>query len=138
MRNMVLLMAVAVALGGCGSEETDIREKAEVQTVAENEDRERKADEWRQGSDELGDITGDSPRELNEYRLCRKELETENGIYILELWLDQGIYGSVEELVQDFEEGDRMNFPGTFEIMVEDYNQDGCPDFTIGSYGQFP
>ena len=47
MRNMVLLMAVAVALGGCGSEETDIREKAEVQTVAENEDRERKADEWR-------------------------------------------------------------------------------------------
>ncbi|MBD5514405.1 MAG: hypothetical protein HDR06_07030 [Lachnospiraceae bacterium] len=75
---------------------------------------------------------------MNEYRLCRKELETENGIYILELWLDQGIYGSVEELVQDFEEGDRMNFPGTFEIMVEDYNQDGCPDFTIGSYGQFP
>lgn len=165
MRNMALFMAVAIALSGCGSEEADSREEA--QAVAENEDRERKADERRQGSDEPGDITGDNPKELNEYRLCRKEMETENGIYILELWLDQGIYGSMEEfgagggiyeenyigkyhlavtdengevlskreLGQDFEEGDRMNFPGTFEIMVEDYNQDGCPDFTIGSYG---
>lgn len=191
MRNMAFLMVAAVVLGGCGSEETGTRE--ETQTVAEkaeqtaevtedgqeneedvngkeeatDEDGEHKEDEWRQDSVEPSDITGDNPGELNEYRLCQQELETENGIYILEFWMDQGIYGSVEEfgagggiyeenyigkyhlavvdengevlskreLGQDFEEGDRMNFPGTFEIMVEDYNQDGCPDFTIGSYG---
>ncbi len=36
---------------------------------------------------------------------------------------------------QDFAEGERLNFLGTFEIMAADYNQDSCPDCTIGSYG---
>ncbi len=130
------------------------------------ENGEYKVDEWWRVNDEFGDITGDSPWELYSYRLCRKELETENGIYIVELWLDKGIYGNIEEfgagggiyeenyigqyylavtnengevlskreLEQDFEDGGKMNFPGSFEIVVADYNQDGCPDFTIGSY----
>lgn len=159
MKNVVFLMAVAVILSGCGAEEVDIRE--ETKTVEEN------GEQVVEVSEEFGDITEDSPREVEKHRLCRKELEAENGIYILELWLDQGIYGSVEEfgagggiyeenyigkyhlavtdengvvlskrdIGDDFDERDQMNFPGTFEIMVEDYNQDGCPDFTIGSYG---
>lgn len=126
---------------------------------------------WRISEDgfwhEDEEYTGDGPWELEEYRICRKELETEEGIYIVELWLEEGIYGSAEEfglgggiyeenyigayylavtdaegevlskreLKQDFAEGERLNFPGTFEIMVTDYNQDSCPDFTIGSYG---
>lgn len=28
-----------------------------------------------------------------------------------------------------------INFPGKFELCVSDYNQDGYPDFTIGTYG---
>lgn len=28
-----------------------------------------------------------------------------------------------------------INFPGKFELCVGDYNQDGYPDFTIGTYG---
>lgn len=156
MRNAALLMALMAVLSGCGAAEADTWEQ--TLTVAEDEEETAEAVE---------NITGDSPLELDHYCLCRKELETENGIYILELWLDQGIYGSEEEfgagggiyeenyigkyylnvmdengevlskreLGLDFEEGDRMNFSGPFEIMVEDYNQDGCPDFTIGSYG---
>lgn len=153
MRNAAFLMALAAVLSGCGEAEADTQEQ--TLTVAEDEEQTAEV------------VENSNVQELNEYRLCRKELETENGIYILELWLDQGIYGSVEEfgagggiyeenyigkyylnvtdengevlskreLGLDFEEGDRMNFSGPFEIMVEDYNQDGCPDFTIGSYG---
>ncbi len=30
---------------------------------------------------------------------------------------------------------DKINFPGKFEICISDYNADGLPDFTIGTYG---
>lgn len=136
------------------------------------EDGAYRVDEWWRISEdgfwhENEEYTGDSPWELDEYRICRKELETENGVYIVELWLEEGIYGSDQEfgpgggiyeenyigayyltvtdeegevlskreLKQDFAQGDQMNFPGGFEILTADYNQDGCPDFTIGSYG---
>lgn len=96
---------------------------------------------------------------LTDYRLCSQKMETGGKAVCVELWLDEGVYGSGEafgwgggiyeenfdgtyRLVVRDQEGTilserdlgRQNFSGEFEILVEDYNQDACPDFTIGAF----
>lgn len=55
--------------------------------------------------------------------------------YLLVTDMDGSIL-SKRDITQDFDGmGDRLNFPGSFEIIDKDYNQDSRPDFTIGTYG---
>lgn len=104
-------------------------------------------------------LSEDGLLSLTDYRLCSQKMETGGKTVCVELWLDEGVYGSGEAfgwgggiyeenfdgtyrlLVRDQEgtilsERDlgRQNFSGEFEILVEDYNQDVCPDFTIGAF----
>ncbi len=104
-------------------------------------------------------LSEDGLLSLTDYRLCSQKMETGGKTVCVELWLDEGVYvsgpvvgsggciyevhfdGTYRLLVRDQEgtilsERDlgRQNFSGEFEILVEDYNQDACPDFTIGAF----
>lgn len=104
-------------------------------------------------------LSEDGLLSLTDYRLCSQKMETGGKTVCVELWLDEGVYGSGEafgwgggiyeenfdgtyRLFVRNQEGTillerdlgRQNFSGEFEILVEDYNQDACPDFTIGAF----
>ncbi len=62
--------------------------------------------------------------------------ENFTGEYVLLAVDKEGTILSKRDITQDLDGmGSRLNFPGAFEIMEKDYNQDSCPDFTIGTYG---
>ena len=93
-------------------------------------------------------LSEDGLLSLTDYRLCSQKMETGGKTVCVELWLDEGVYGSGEAfgwgggIYEENQEGTilserdlgRQNFSGEFEILVEDYNQDACPDFTIGAF----
>lgn len=57
------------------------------------------------------------------------------GEYFLLAVDKEGTILSKRDITQDFDGmGSCLNFPGAFEIIDRDYNQDSCPDFTIGTY----
>lgn len=60
--------------------------------------------------------------------------ENYEGQYVLQLVDAEGNVADQLSLNEDWGENE-INFPGTFEICVNDYNTDRLPDFTIGNYG---
>lgn len=60
--------------------------------------------------------------------------ENYEGQYVLQLVDAEGNVADQLSLNEDWRENE-INFPGTFEICVNDYNVDQLPDFTIGNYG---
>ena len=95
--------------------------------------------------------------DLPDGRSVRMQLVMTDGIYFTDKWEDYvpggGIYdvnyqGTYQlwivsnenyvlhtyDLTPDFD-SNTLNFPGSFEIEIYDYNSDGLPDFTIGQHG---
>lgn len=60
--------------------------------------------------------------------------ENYEGMYRLQLYNPDGDLLDTIDLNQDWNYG-KINFPGEFTILYSDYNEDQCPDFTIGNYG---
>lgn len=60
--------------------------------------------------------------------------ENFKGQYFLRVVDREGNILSERYIAQDFD-ADTLNFPGAFEIVEKDYNEDSCPDFTIGTAG---
>ncbi len=60
--------------------------------------------------------------------------ENFRGSYELRTLTEQG--DQIDCLVLTDESGEHeFNFGGEFALALEDYNQDGCPDFTLGTWG---
>lgn len=60
--------------------------------------------------------------------------ENFRGSYELRTLTEQG--DPIDSLVLTDESGEHeFNFGGEFALALEDYNQDGCPDFTLGTWG---
>lgn len=60
--------------------------------------------------------------------------ENFRGSYELRTLTEQG--EQIDHLVLTDESGEHeFNFGGEFALTLEDYNQDGCPDFTLGTWG---
>lgn len=60
--------------------------------------------------------------------------ENYSGTYELRARDERGELLSVCPVKDEFG-GDRFNFGGPFQLALADYNQDGCVDFTIGTWG---
>lgn len=62
--------------------------------------------------------------------------ENYSGFYRIDVLDEEGALLDSREINQDFkEEGEKLNFPGSFQLQLADYNGDGNIDFSIGQYG---
>lgn len=150
------LMAVLCAciLAGCQSQQTSFEEEEMDMTLTENaeataENTEALSNNRKNVFMAQGEITFGT-YERNSIRLVMMEGEyytldetipgvgtyDENydGQYVLQLVDPQSNLLDEISLNGD-RESEKINFPGEFEICIGDYNEDGLPDFTIGTAG---